>query len=617
MGLTRAREGNGRSLDRERADCPVIALIGSPNVGKSTVFNALTGLNRHTGNWTGKTVDRAVGIMREGGERFALVDLPGCYSLVPTSPEEELTRDFVMSGEADCVVIVCDASCMERSLNMVLQTLAVTGNAVVCVNLTDEAAKKGVRVDTVRLSEILGVEAVPTSAANKKGLGELAKAIKRAAKGKKRFEKAEPRPMWREAERIAEEVTERDKDTVGAKQMKLDRFLTGRYTSLIVMLLLLALVFFLTMEGANLPSRLLGSAFEGALLRVRTALLNSALPEKLVLAFCDGGLATLMTVVSVMLPPMAIFFPLFTLLEDLGLLPRIAFNLDRSFCKCGSCGKQALTMCMGFGCNAAGVVGCRIIESPRERTVAILTNSLIPCNGRFPTLAALLAVLFAGAGGGALRALGLTGLILLSLAMTLLVSKLLSMTLLSGKPSSFILELPPFRKPRIGQIIIRSALDRTLFVLGRACAVAFPAGIVIWVLANCGNTPPIMGIAAFLDPAGRLMGVDGAVLLAFLLGLPANELVLPLLIMIYSGGGTLTGVGSAAVGAALFANGWSAKTAVCMLLLVLFHSPCATTLLSIRRETKSRVWTLAAALIPVLLGVVLCSAVNGIWTLLS
>lgn len=619
MGLTRAKEGGSENIGEIRKKFPVVALIGNPNVGKSTVFNALTGLDRHTGNWTGKTVDRAVGYMRSGEKKFALVDLPGCYSLEPTSPEEELAGEFITSGAADCAVVVCDASCMERSLNIALQVLAVTKNAVICVNLTDEAAKRGVTVDTEKLSEMLGVEAIPTSAASKRGLGELEKAIARAANRGAAFCRAEPQPMWSEAERIAEKVVSRDRDTRSANQLKLDRILTGRLTGGAIMLALLALVFFLTMEGANLPSRVMGSAFDALLLKIRSGLLASKLPKRLVLALCDGGLATLLTVVSVMLPPMAIFFPLFTLLEDLGLLPRIAFNLDRSFCRCGSCGKQALTTCMGFGCNAAGVVGCRIIESPRERLIAILTNSFTPCNGRFPTLAAVLSLMFAGAAGGnALTALGSTALILISLFATLLVSKLLSATLLSGKPSSFVLELPPFRKPRIGQIIIRSLLDRTLFVLGRACAVAFPAGIVIWLLANCGQgIPPIASIAGFLDPAGKLMGVDGAVLLAFLLGLPANELVLPLLIMIYTGAGSFSGVGAAAIAEVLTIHGWTARTAVCMLLLVLFHSPCATTLLTIRRETKSALYTLAAFMLPVLTGAAVCAAANGIWALIS
>ncbi|MBO4562330.1 MAG: ferrous iron transporter B [Clostridia bacterium] len=604
-------------MTRAREKRLTAALIGNPNVGKSTVFNALTGLNRHTGNWTGKTVDLAAGTVRGTGGGIELVDLPGCYSLTPTSPEEEAARDLIAKGAADCTVVVCDASCLERNLNIVLQTLRITRRVVVCVNLIDEAAKRGISVDVKRLGALLGVEAVAASAVKKQGLKELVRAIRRAAE----VEEAErgritAAPMWAEAERIAALVVTRDSDARSARFLKLDRLLTGRVTGAAVMLALLALVLFLTMVGANLPSRLLGEAFSALLGSIRLLLQRAGMPALMVSMICDGGLATLMTVVSVMLPPMAIFFPLFTLLEDLGLLPRIAFDLDSGFRRCGGCGKQALTCCMGFGCNAAGVIGCRIIESPRERLIAILTNSLIPCNGRFPTLTALITMFFAagmGGSGGAVSALIMTGLILLSLAATFLASKLLTITVLKGKPSSFVLELPPFRTPRVGKIIVRSVLDRTLFVLGRAAAAALPAGILIWALANAGETPPLGVGVRLLDPVGAAMGVDGAILMAFILGLPANELVMPLLVMIYSGAGTFSGM--SLMRDTLIQNGWSVRTALCVMLLMLFHSPCATTLLTVRRETGSPAWTAAAFLIPSAIGVLLCLAVNGIWTL--
>ena len=603
MGMTGRERGGLR-----------VALIGNPNVGKSTLFNALTGLRRHTGNWTGKTVDGAEGRVRAAHGRMTLVDLPGCYSLAPTSPEEEVTRGFLMSGAADCAVVVCDASCLERNLNLVLQTLHVTARTVVCVNLVDEAAKRGIAVDTKKLASILGVDVVATNAARKQGLAELVRAIRRAALREETAKgEAEAAPLWDEAERIAAAAVQRDGDARSARRLKLDRVLTGRFTGTLIMLALLALVFFLTMEGANYPSRLLSKLLSPVPGLVRRLLEKTPLKGAAAGALCDGGLATLVTVISVMLPPMAIFFPLFTLLEDLGLLPRIAFDLDRSFSRCGGCGKQALTACMGFGCNAAGVVGCRIIESQRERLIAILTNSLTPCNGRFPTLTALIAMFFTaglGALGGAAGALILTAAILLSLGATFLASKLLSVTLLKGKPSSFVLELPPFRTPRVGQIIVRSLLDRTLFVLGRAAVAAFPAGVIIWLLANCGSEPPISACAAFLDPAGRAMGLDGAALAAFILGLPANELVMPLLLMIYRGAGTFA-AGGELMHETLVLHGWTVKTALCMTLLMLFHSPCLTTLLTVRRETKSPAWTLAAFLLPSAIGAAACLAVNG------
>ena len=336
-------------------------------------------------------------------------------------------------------------------------------------------------------------------------------------------------------------------------------------------------------------------------------------PEWLNGLLCQGAWRTLAWVVAVMLPPMAIFFPLFSLLEELGYLPRAAFNLDRPFAACGSCGKQALCMCMGLGCNAAGVVGCRIIETRRERLLAVLTNSFTPCNGRFPTLIALTGIFFASGGLG--QAAVMTGLILFSAGVTLAVTKLLSVTLLRGEPSPFVLELPSWRPPRVSQVLLRSLLDRTLSVLGRAAAVAAPAGALLWCLANIqvGEGSLLTHMAAALEPLGCFLGLDGAILLGFILGLPANEIVLPVIIMIYTAGGSLAEIGdTAALGALLAQKGWTAVTAGCVMLFSLLHWPCSTTLLTIKKETGSLGWMVLGAVLPTAVGIVICALVGMI-----
>ena len=380
------------------------------------------------------------------------------------------------------------------------------------------------------------------------------------------------------------------------------------------MLLLLAAVFWLTITGANYPSQLLSRGLFGLQEYLAQGLRYLGAPGWLESLLVDGVYRTLAWVVSVMLPPMAIFFPLFTLLEDLGYLPRVAFNLDKYFKKCCACGKQALTMCMGFGCNAAGIVGCRIIDSPRERLIAMLTNSFVPCNGRFPTLIAILTMFFIGTGTGlfpsAACALLLTGVILLGIGMTFLSSKLLSMTVLKGIPSSFTLELPPYRRPQIGKTIVRSIFDRTLFVLGRAVSVAAPAGLVIWLMANVtlGGESLLAVCSGFLDPLGRFLGMDGVILLAFILGFPANEIVVPILLMAYMSTGTLMDYESLdALRAVLVQNGWNWVTAVCVMLFSLFHWPCSTTCITIYKETKSWKWTIAAVILPTMAGVIFCA----------
>lgn len=709
MGLTVRSTGKNAAegeLIIERGENDMLfALAGNPNVGKSTVFNFLTGMNQHTGNWTGKTVQNAVGRFPWGKGDCILVDIPGTYSLLAHSAEEEVARDFICFGGADGVIIVCDATCLERNLNLVLQTIEITPHAAVCVNLLDEAEKKHIKVDIQKLSEKLGVPVFGIVARSGEGIDKMTAALgdvknipeenvlrcrypdeieaavenivsvlqkkedfpldlrwtalrlldggERLAEGISGFvgfdisadeeisaqlqkEKASlAEKGWQEAditdgiitslircaEEIAGECVSFEKPDYFERDRKIDRILTHRIWGVPIMAALLMFIFWLTIFGANYPSELLSTVF-GALgekLHMGMAAVNA--PQWLDSMLVDGVYCVLSWVTAVMLPPMAIFFPLFTLLEDLGYLPRVAFNLDRYFKRADACGKQSLTMAMGFGCNAAGITGCRIIDSPRERLIAILTNNFVPCNGRFPALIAIITIFFAGSGKGqSLAAVAiLTAVIIFGVFMTLQISKLLSKTVLKGVPTSFTLELPPYRKPQIGKVIVRSMLDRTIFVLGRAAAVAAPAGLVIWILANIhvGNGTVLSVCADCLDPFAALFGLDGVILLAFILGFPANEIVIPIMLMTYMASGTLVEYESLdSLREILVSNGWTPVTAVCMLIFTLCHFPCSTSMLTIKKETGSLKWTAAAFVLPTVTGLVLCFIANLIGKIL-
>lgn len=620
----------------------VVALAGNPNVGKTSVFNGLTGLRQHTGNWPGKTVSNARGQFSTQGRNYELVDLPGTYSLWVQSAEEEAAREFLCSGQADAVVVVCDATCLERNLNLAFQIMELEKNVILCVNLMDEAKKKGIRVDLEMLSRELGVPVAGICAHQKESLKTLTDLLDQVTAGEvipnPRLPQADsgkgpgcetdteegPERYIRQAEALCKRAVQWEKGIFSGFDRKIDKYFTSRLWGFPLMLLLLTAVFWLTIAGANVPSQLLSSF----LFRIQDWLTEGfyalGAPDWLHGLLVLGAYRVLAWVVSVMLPPMAIFFPLFTLLEDAGILPRVAFNLDSCFRRCSACGKQALTMAMGFGCNAVGVTGCRIIDSPRERLIALLTNSFVPCNGRFPTLILLLTLFFAGNMPGpwasVKSALLLTGLILLGIFFTFLVSKGLSLTFLKGKPSGFLLELPPYRKPQADRVLLRSVLDRTLFVLGRAAAVAAPAGALIWILANvtvCGETL-LFWCTSILDPFARLLGLDGVILTAFLLGLPANEIVVPILIMAYLKQGQLTELGQLTeIKELLTAQGWTWVTALCVLVFTLFHWPCSTTLLTVKKETGSWRDTALAFLLPTAVGMLCCGLIHGISLLLG
>ena len=619
-----------------------IALVGNPNVGKSTIFNALTGLRQKTANWAGVTVSSASGAFSLKGIRFTADDLPGIYSLNVRSAEEAVTREALLTESYDYLLFICDATCIERGLALLAQAAELIGERetafpskeeaalssefpagsprkpqfLLCVNLCDEAERKGISIDFSGLEEELGIPVIPASARKKHGLDLLLARLSQLEEMS--GPSAEKAPKFFIPGELAARRVRYSNQNYRKREERLDRFLTGRITGGLTMLLLLTAVFWLTMTGANYPSVLLYDwlfSFEEILSRTAETL---HAPWWLSGVLIDGVYRVTAWIVSVMLPPMAIFFPLFTLLEDSGYLPRVAFNMDSAFKKCRACGKQCLTMAMGLGCNAAGVTGCRIIDSPRERLIAILTNSLVPCNGRFPLLTAMISLFMARRAGSLFSALLLTGFILLSFGMSFFVSWLLSHTVLKGVPSFFTLELPPYRRPQAGKVLVRSLLDRTLFVLGRAITAAAPAGLLIWLLANItiGGTSLLSLLAGFLDPAGRLLGLDGVILMAFLLGFPANEIVLPIILMAYLETGTLVSMeDSASLYNLLTAHGWTVRTAVCMAVFSLFHWPCATTCLTIKKETGSLKWTAVSILLPAAAGCILCMMICAGWPL--
>ena len=592
-----------------------VALAGNPNVGKSTIFNGLTGMHQHTANWAGVTVSAAEGSYSYMEQEYRLIDLPGIYSLSCHSDEERVSESFLSSGKAQVIAVVCDATCLERGLRLLKQILGLETvkdqgvPLVLCVNLCDEASCRGISIDFALLEDVLQIPVVPCCAHKAASLDDVKAAIASAAKRTFSYDCLDYSPK-----KLAAETAVYSRGHFRPLEARLDRIFTGPVTGVCVLLLLLFFLFWLTMAGANYPSQLLWDALFGLEKHLAAGLVTLAAPEWLISCLVYGVYRVLAWVVSVMLPPMAIFFPLFTLLEDLGYLPRAAFLMDRGFARCRSCGKQCLTMAMGLGCNAAGVTGCRIMDSPRERLIGILTNAFIPCNGRFPTLFTLITLFFAAgaaktAASSVTSALCLTAAILTAVFSTLFFSWLLSVTVLKGIPSSFTLELPPFRRPRVGQVVVRSVLDRTLFVLGRAAAVAAPAGLLIWLCANVqvGGDSILNWCTGFLDPFARLLGLDGVILMAFLLGFPANEIVLPIVIMAYLSTGSLVEYENLAALKTLLADhGWTWLTAVCTMLFSLAHWPCSTTCLTIARETRSIKWTALSIALPTGVGMALC-----------
>ncbi len=678
----------------------VVALAGNPNTGKSTVFNYLTGLKQHTGNWPGKTVATARGDFKYNDSDYALIDLPGTYSLFALSQEEIVARDFICFGQPDAVIVVCDATSLERNLNLTFQVMELTDNVILCINLVDEAEKKGIKIDSKKLEYILGIPVVLTSARSGLGMDNLLKSLYNVTSNKYEFNNHPVlyennievvvdsfrdelknavdfiNPRWLSLRLIDEDksifksmeeyidksyidkiykIKERFPKTLDTNKIrdlftktnydyakklsdevcyienknkldrddKIDKIVTSKRWGMPIMLLLLASVLWITIEGSNIPSSILSDLLLGFIPHLTNFFNMIHTPDWLNNMLVLGIYKTLAWVVSVMLPPMAIFFPLFTLLEDFGYLPRIAFNMDHLFKKACAHGKQCLTMCMGFGCNACGVIGCRIIDSPRERLIAILTNNFVPCNGRFPTLIAISTIFFSSIVSNSftsslITAACITLVVIFGICITLLVSYILSKTLLKGVPSTFTLELPPYRAPQFGRVIYTSIIDRTLFVLGRAIIVAAPAGIVIWICANIsvGDINLLTYFANLLDPIAKFIGLDGFILLAFILGIPANEIVVPILLMCYLATGSMIELDNLnTLGDVLRNNGWTYLTALNVMLFSLLHWPCATTLLTIKKETGSTKWTILGFVIPTVIAFIVCFLTTTVYNI--
>lgn len=690
MGLTSKNTGfntlTKEFLYKDNECDIVVALVGNPNVGKSTIFNSLTGRKEHTGNWTGKTVESAFAKYNYNDENFILVDLPGTYSLTPNSKEEEVTRDFIAFYNPLVTVIVIDATNIERNMTLVLQTMEVTDNIILCLNMMDEVEKKNIKIDLDLLASELNIPVIGISAANNNGLDNLKREIYKRSYEKnispknitynneieKSINKIEnklnelfkynnrwlsiklltdksilqsintylnydinednnlielinneinkyeelnkliTKKLILESERIYIKCVTINNEI---KTSKLDKVLTSKLTGIPLMILMFAFIFWLTISGANIPSEILSNILFSLEDYIYNFLKILHIPLWIINPIVFGIYRTLSWVISVMLPPMAIFFPLFTILEDSGYLPRLAFNMDKLFSKCSTNGKQSLTMCMGFGCNACGVMGTRIINSKKERLIAILTNNFVPCNGRFPTLITLITIFFTTS--HITSTLILILLIIISVITTLLVSKLLT-KIINGKSSSFILELPPYRKPQIKKVIVNSIFDRTLHVLIRAIIVTIPMGLIIWILSNTyiNDLSLLKQISNYLDPIGKIFGLDGVILLAFILGFPANEIVIPIIIMSYMSTSSLKALDISSLKTLLIENNWTYVTAICTMIFSLMHFPCGTTTLTIKKETGSLKWTIVGIILPTIIGLTLCFIINFIFKLI-
>lgn len=613
----------------------ILYLLGNPNVGKSTVFNALTGLKQHTGNWAGKTVDACFGRYSFGGAEYDVIDLPGTHSVGSCFDEECVTTSnidnecsHVHTYSNSTTVIFVDATALRRGLPLTLEYLerpkaAQSNSVILCVNLCDIAKKRGIEIDTEKLSSLLGIPVVPISARSKAGILKLKQTIAMAAGASASveqpcddtsvFPKSSSEAIGREAAKICAECVSFSYDRLKSPGHKFDKIITSRLLGIPLMLVIFGAILWITIYGANYPSELLAQLFGSIDPYLDRFLGYINAPEFLKGILLDGVYKTVTWIVAVMLPPMAIFFPMFTILEDLGLLPRIAFNLDRCYARTNMSGKQCLTQCMGLGCNAVGVSGSKIMPSENQRTISIITNSFMPCNGRFALLIAIASIFVGGAisaeHSGIIAVITVLALIILSFFITWIVSYILSITIYKDNDDIFSLELPEYRRPEIVKTLTVSLIHRTFAIVGRALLVSAPMGALIWLLGNIqiGDVTCLTAISEALDPIGKFFGVDGYILIAFILALPANEITLPVLLMAYLSTGSMSDISDISALTDIFrANSWTLMTAVNMMILIMYHSPCITTLLTIWRETHSIKKVALSILVPCTTGALLC-----------
>ncbi|MBR3839664.1 MAG: ferrous iron transporter B [Erysipelotrichales bacterium] len=586
-----------------------IALLGNPNVGKSTIYNYLCKENQHTGNWAGKTVDSAIGTFMYNDNLYEVVDLPGIYSLNTCSDEEVISKQYLESKEYDLVVVVIDAYVIERSLLLYQQVCDITSNVLLVINLYDEAIKRGMYIDRSKLLEYLPYPHVIMSAKNKGDMEYL----------KSYMCSLLPFTSNRQIDiNIPILLKECITQDIRKQANIIDKVLTHRVLGPIIMFLTLLTILYLTIVLANYPSSLLSYIFsKGEILLI--SILNMIGSSNWLIDLIVNYIYRILSlVIAVMLPPMVIFFPLFALLEDIGYLPRIAFNLDYYFQKVGASGKQALTICMGYGCNVVGIMGSRIIESQKERILAMITNVFTPCNGRFPTLIAIISMFLVSSVSSWKSALLLAVTLCFSLIITFLGTEGLRRLLKYPKDNEYILELTPYRTPDLKQILKDSLFNKTFKIMLRAVLVVIPTSILIYVGEHIiiSNASILQHVCSVLEPIGNLMGMDGVMLVSFIIGMMANEIVLPICIMLYSSYGIVSDYSLVFLKELLITNGWTLTTALCALIFTVIHFPCINAVIAIYKETKSLKYTLLSIVYPTVIGVVLCVFINALMQLI-